>query len=145
MSELFCECSSLELLPDISKWEMNNIKYINRMFLNCSSLLFLPDISKWNIKNKININNIFKGCTSLLIFPDISKWNFLNNLKLEESSSLLSLTKENILIDSDNINSSDFLNKPEKINHTNEYNNVKNVDFSVLNDSLNSYYEDFYT
>ena len=48
------------------------------MFCFCSSLTFIPNISKWKFNNKIEINNIFKGCNSLLIIPDISKWNIIN-------------------------------------------------------------------
>ena len=53
MSYLFSECSSISYLPDISKWNTSNIKYMNGLFSECESLLSLPDISKWNIKNVI--------------------------------------------------------------------------------------------
>jgi len=55
MSGLFYNCSSLKSLPDISKWNMNNVKNIFSMFYKCSSLESLPDISKWNISN---VNNM---------------------------------------------------------------------------------------
>ena len=48
------------------------------MFKGCSSLLSLPDISKWNINNITDMNNMFEGCSSLLSLPDISKWNTNN-------------------------------------------------------------------
>jgi len=51
MSELFSGCSSLSYLPDISKWNLNNVRNMNDLFSGCSSLSFLPDISKWNINN----------------------------------------------------------------------------------------------
>ena len=35
----------------------------------------IPDISKWKLNDYIKINNIFRGCNSLLSIPDISKWN----------------------------------------------------------------------
>ena len=38
-------CSSLSFLPDISKWNTNNVKDINHMFGGCSSLSYSPDIS----------------------------------------------------------------------------------------------------
>ena len=44
-------CSSLTTLPDISKWNTNNVTNIAYIFVGCSSLTTLPDISKWNINN----------------------------------------------------------------------------------------------
>ena len=44
MSEIFFNCSSLKELPDISKWNTNNVKYMSKIFYNCSSLKELPDI-----------------------------------------------------------------------------------------------------
>ena len=48
MSEMFCKCSSLISLPDISKWITKNVKNMNSMFARCLSLKSLPDISIWN-------------------------------------------------------------------------------------------------
>ena len=44
MSYMFYECSSLISLPDISKWDTQNIKEIGGIFDKCSSLITLPDI-----------------------------------------------------------------------------------------------------
>ena len=128
---------------------------INKIFFNCSSLLSLPDISKWNLKNVISINNIFKGCSSLLSFPNICKWDFqnikdnntLNNFIEESSSSKYSSIKENSNFkNSDNINSSTFLNNQgnQEIININEY-KVEFIDFSLRDDSLISYYDNFYS
>ena len=43
------------------------------MFDGGSSLSNLPDISKWNINNVNDISGIFNECKSLTILPDISK------------------------------------------------------------------------
>ena len=129
---------------------MKNIKYIDSIFINCSSLLVLPDISKWNLKNVEYIDDIFLGYSSLLSFPDISNWNF-HNIKdqyfpyhLEEESNNYSSIKgsENNV---DSISSSDFLNNKEEsiYNNINEY-KIKNVSFFEENDSLISYYDNFY-
>ena len=48
------------------------------MFYKCSSLTNLPDISKWNTNNIIDMNFVFSGCSNLKTLPDISKWNTLN-------------------------------------------------------------------
>ena len=44
-------------------------------FYNCSKLISLPDISKWNINKVKNIDKMFFGCSSLKSMPDISRWN----------------------------------------------------------------------
>ena len=54
MYGLFYECSSLKSLPDISKWNTNNVTDMSCLFYKCSSLKSLPDISKWNTNN-VNI------------------------------------------------------------------------------------------
>ena len=51
MNCMFYDCSSLNNLPDISKWDTKNVIYMNCMFYGCSSLNYLPDISKWDTKN----------------------------------------------------------------------------------------------
>ena len=51
MSNIFCGCKSLLSLPDISKWNTNNVNDMMGMFNFCSSLSSLPDISKWNTNN----------------------------------------------------------------------------------------------
>ena len=43
------------------------------LFEGCSSLNSLPDISKWNINNLYDYGLILDGCISLKSFPDISK------------------------------------------------------------------------
>ena len=45
------------------------------MFYNCSSLNQLPDISKFNTKNVIDMSYMFYNCSSIKELPDISKWN----------------------------------------------------------------------
>ena len=145
---LFAGCSKLKYLPDISKWEMDNIQYIDGMFWDCSSLLSLPDISKWNAKNIKNIARIFKGCSSLLFFPDISKWHLHDIYFIEKSLSNKSSSMEikTIVNGTDNINSSSFLNKPEgsDLNKNKEY-KVEDINFYKEDNTLTSFYDDFYS
>ena len=75
---LFTDCISLKELPDISKWNTSNVKNMAFLFYRCSSLKELPDISKWDTRNVKDINSIFLGCSSLKQLPDISKWNASN-------------------------------------------------------------------
>ena len=48
------------------------------MFNECSSLESLPDISKWNTKNVIDMRYMFAGCASLISLPNLSIWNTEN-------------------------------------------------------------------
>ena len=36
MKDIFCECSSLSSLPDISKWNTNNVNDMSEIFFKCS-------------------------------------------------------------------------------------------------------------
>ena len=67
MGEIFSNCFSLSSLPDISKWNTNNVTD-RSMFSNCSSLASLPDISQWNTEKEINRVEMFYNCISLLSF-----------------------------------------------------------------------------
>ena len=82
LSFMFYQCSSLAALPDISNWNMTNVKNMSYMFAECSELAFLPNILNWNTSNVTEMNGIFFGCSSLKFLPDISKWNIsmVNNL-----------------------------------------------------------------
>ena len=45
------------------------------MFSGCNSLISLPDISKWNTDNVTDMSGMFSGCYSFISLPDISKWD----------------------------------------------------------------------
>jgi surface protein len=55
---MFENCISLEKIPDISKWNITNVKNISNIFLNCSSLISIPNISKWDFSNVENKDKI---------------------------------------------------------------------------------------
>ena len=46
MKYIISECTSLTSLPNISKWNTENIIDMSGMFNECSNLASLPDISK---------------------------------------------------------------------------------------------------
>ena len=43
---MFYGCSSLLSLPDISKWNTNNVTYMNYMFYGCALLSSVFDFNK---------------------------------------------------------------------------------------------------
>ena len=53
------QCTSLKSIPDISKWNTNNVKNMSYMFYKCSSLSILPDLSKWNTNNVTDMSGMF--------------------------------------------------------------------------------------
>ena len=59
MSYIFQNCSSLSSLPDISKWNTNNVANMENMFYGCSSELYNPLNLKNNNKDK-NLKKLFK-------------------------------------------------------------------------------------
>ena len=75
---MFYNCSSLISLPDISKWNTNNIIYMENMFYNCSSLISLPDLSKWNINNPIDEKHLINDIFLLLFEKDMFDMNTFN-------------------------------------------------------------------
>ena len=46
MEGIFQKCSNLNLLPDISKWNMANVNKKSFMFYGCSKLTNIPKFSK---------------------------------------------------------------------------------------------------
>ena len=65
---LFSGCASFESLPDISKWNTNNVLNMIYLFHNFKSLISLPHLSKWNLDKVENISlYIFKVNTKFII------------------------------------------------------------------------------
>ena len=75
ISHMFSECSSLNIVPDISNWDITDVDDISYLFNGCKNLESLPDINKWNTRNIINMSYLFSGCESLKSLPDLSKWD----------------------------------------------------------------------
>jgi len=53
------------------------------MFNDCTSLSSLPDISKWNINNVTDMSYIHRNCISLLNLSDIPSF-FVHDLEVED-------------------------------------------------------------
>ena len=62
---------SLEEIPDISKWNTEQIEDMHFLFRECSRIKSLPDISNWNTIKIKDINEMFLGCSNLESLPDI--------------------------------------------------------------------------
>ena len=67
MSYMFSSCSSLQSLPDISKWNTEKVTDMSFMFNSCSSLKSLPDISKWKLNEDLKKTDMFKDVNQKII------------------------------------------------------------------------------
>ena len=67
---IFENCVSLSSLPDISKWNTNNVANMSNLFCYCVSLSSLPDISKGNISNLEDYKDMFSWCNNNLKIPE---------------------------------------------------------------------------
>jgi surface protein len=61
---MFYKCKSLTSIPDISRWDIENVTSMSYMFCECSSLSSLPDISKWYVKDFFDYRNSCYECSS---------------------------------------------------------------------------------
>ena len=72
MSFIFCNCNYLESLPDISKWNTENVINMSGIFGTDedideyeSKLKSICDISEWNILNVKYLGGYYKDTSSL--------------------------------------------------------------------------------
>ena len=63
---LFRQCTSLVSLPDISKWNISNVKDMSCIFDGSNSLISLPDIFKRDNSKITNLSYLFSKCESLV-------------------------------------------------------------------------------
>ena len=69
----FKKIVNTKFLKNNTKINTYYIKDLSCMFEGCSTLFSLPDLSKWNTNEVTYINNIFKICSSLEILIMIHK------------------------------------------------------------------------
>jgi len=74
MSYLFYNCISLSSLPDISKWNIDNVINMDNLFSYCQSLSCILDILKWKTNNILNIFQLFTSCIALLPLTYLKKF-----------------------------------------------------------------------
>ena len=83
MSNLFENCCSLSTLPNISKWNFENVEDISRMFYNCNSLISfdINFLTKFHFKkmDKIfNKSNLDSKTSNLSLFSSDKKYSYSN-------------------------------------------------------------------
>ncbi len=80
MNGIFCGCSSLILLPDISKWNTNNVINMKNIFFGCKSLTFIPNISKWNTSNASDMSFMFTGALTPDLLENLYDYNVISDI-----------------------------------------------------------------
>ena len=137
---MFFNCSSLEVLPDLSKWKIPNVTRMSNIFSNCPSLIIIPDISKWNIKIKSGLLSFSSFSENNINIDNKKPESSLNNDKFSWSD--IEEVKE-FNLDSENITELKD-NNESNINYM-DFNEINNNSFSSNeNLDLELYYENFY-
>ena len=88
MVNMFSDCSSLESIPDLSKWDLSNVTNNNNMFQGCrhdflKEKIFCDDYddkNKYELNIKVDKNNIIRN-DDLKFFPQVElKFNNIDNI-----------------------------------------------------------------
>ena len=69
MTAMFYECKNFN--QDLSQWDVNNVTHRQETFCRCEN--FNQDISGWNVRNVINMRYMFSECKNFN--QDLSRWN----------------------------------------------------------------------
>jgi len=79
MSFMFYGCSSLKYLNDFLLLKDINPEFINYMFFGCKSLKYLPNITLWNLQNIKNKKLVFGNINENIreLYPNLS--DYMNN------------------------------------------------------------------
>ena len=100
MNSMFSECSSLIILPDITKWDTSKVINISNLFSFCSSLVYFPNIDEWKTAKCIYMRDVFLDCINSVNYEDIFREIYGNTIyiKIENKSYLLGDYKSIIII-----------------------------------------------
>jgi surface protein len=60
---MFYGCSDAAFNPDVSNWDVSNVKNMFAMFRGCSGAAFNPDVSNWDVSNVSNMSYMFNACS----------------------------------------------------------------------------------
>ena len=95
---MFFNCSSLQQIQDLSKWEFGNLENADNMFSNCSSLSSIPNIANWELKKIKQMNYMFKNCKSLLNISETLNWNISEKVETEGMYEGIKFSEDNIIL-----------------------------------------------
>ena len=99
MSFMFHYCPNLISITENSKWDAENIKYLDCMFHHCPSLTIIPDINKWNLSSLISMTNMIFDCKKLVNVPGVGKLKNSNINKIKENVVFDSIKNDRLKFD----------------------------------------------
>ena len=139
---MFNGCESLKSLPDISKWNIKNLKNISQMCFGCSSLEKYPNLSNWDSTNIEFKTDVFNGCTSLKPFPNYFECK--ENNTINEKNSNYSNHNDSLPTLSEKSNSNDFnISNVESLYDSDENLIFDSTCYEYIDE--NRFYENFYS
>ena len=75
MSGMFSGCYGAVFNPDVSNWNVSKVTVMHYMFNNCRGDAFNPDVSGWDVSNVENMLYMFSGCKGAAFNPNVTNWN----------------------------------------------------------------------
>lgn len=63
MAVMFHSCSGAAFNPDVSNWDVSNVREMGYMFSLCSGNAFNPDVSNWNVSKVESMYEMFHSCS----------------------------------------------------------------------------------
>ena len=75
MSAMFNGGRNLNVVGDLSQWNVFKVTDMSNMFRNASSLTNIGDLSKWNVSKVTNMSWMFYDASSLTNVGDLDNWN----------------------------------------------------------------------
>ena len=63
MQDTFRNCYGDGFNPDVSKWDVSEVRCMSAMFNNCSGAGFNPDVSNWNVSKVTSMKGMFQNCS----------------------------------------------------------------------------------
>jgi surface protein len=73
-SNLFRNCSSLSMVPNMNLWNVRNVDNMTFVFANCTN--FNQPLNNWNVENVNNMGSMFANCTNFN--QPLNNWNVRN-------------------------------------------------------------------
>ena len=66
---------SLDEIPNFRKYDVSEIRDLNRMFYYMENLKDISALAYWDVSTRINFDGVFEGCKSLQDISALSSWN----------------------------------------------------------------------
>ena len=68
-------------MPDISKWDIYEVKDLSSMFRGCTKLTKIPNLGEWDVCKVLFAKYMFYGCRALTNIPNFSFKDGVNKEK----------------------------------------------------------------